>query len=73
LTEIYLDNSATTPLHHAVAAMINRIQVEIYGNPSSMHEKGLQAERLIKEARRQVAAFFGGRDNEIIFTAGGNT
>lgn len=71
MTEIYLDNSATTPLHHAVAAMINRVQVEIYGNPSSMHEKGLHAERLIKEARRQVATFFRGQDNEIIFTAGG--
>ena len=71
MTKIYLDNSATTPLHHAVAAMLNRVQVEIYGNPSSMHEKGLQAERLLKEARRQVATFFSGRDNEIIFTAGG--
>jgi cysteine desulfurase len=71
LTEIYLDNSATTPLHQAVTAMLNRVQVEVYGNPSSMHEKGLQAERLLKEARGQVAAFFGGRDNEIIFTAGG--
>ncbi len=71
MTEIYLDNSATTPLHQAVTAMLNRIQVETYGNPSSMHEKGLQAERLLKEARRQVATFFGGRDNEIIFTAGG--
>lgn len=71
MTEIYLDNSATTPLHHAVAAMLNRVQVEIYGNPSSMHEKGLQAERLLKEARRQVAIFFRGQENEIIFTAGG--
>ncbi len=71
MAAIYLDNSATTPPYREVLELIGRVQEETYGNPSSMHSKGLDAERLIGEARRQVAAFFNGRESEIFFTSGG--
>lgn len=71
MTEIYLDNSATTRPYPEVIELMGRIQSENYGNPSSMHEKGLKAERIIGESRRQIAALFGGRESEIIFTSGG--
>ncbi len=68
---VYLDNSATTRPYPEVIELISKIQSETYGNPSSMHEKGLTAEKLIREARRQIALFFNGREKEIIFTSGG--
>ena len=71
MSEIYLDNSATTRPHREVAELVGRLQLEPYANPSSMHEKGLQAERLIGEARRRVSALFNNREGEIVFTSGG--
>jgi len=71
LTEIYLDNSATTRPYPEVIAHVSRVQGEIYGNPSSMHEKGVEAEKQIKEARWRIASFFSDREDEVIFTSGG--
>ncbi len=68
--EIYFDNSATTKaLPEVVEAMTDALQVR-YGNPSSLHEKGLEAERLVKSVRRRVASFVGADDSEIHFTSG---
>lgn len=47
------------------------LQRRCYGNPSSIHRKGLEAERLLKEARRRVARVLGARDDEVLFTSGG--
>lgn len=69
--EIYLDNSATTRPYPEVMALISRVMTEAYGNPSSLHQKGLEAERAIEEARREIASFFTGREDEITFTSGG--
>lgn len=71
LTEIYLDNSATTKPYQAVIDLTGRIQSESFGNPSSMHGKGIEAEKLIATARRKVAAVFEGHEKEIYFTSGG--
>ncbi len=71
MTDVYLDNSATTRPYPEVLELMCMIQAESYGNPSSMHEKGLTAEKLVQEARREIAAVIGGRDHEIIFTSGG--
>ncbi|MFO7952436.1 MAG: cysteine desulfurase family protein [Bacillota bacterium] len=71
MPEIYLDNSATTRPYPEVVDLMQRIMAKAYGNPSSLHEKGLEAERHIEEARRQIASFFSGREREIIFTSGG--
>lgn len=67
---IYLDSAATTQVYpEAVEAIISAMQ-DAYGNPSSPHAKGLEAERLVKEARRTVASVFGVEPQEIVFTSG---
>ncbi|MCR5279268.1 MAG: cysteine desulfurase [Lachnospiraceae bacterium] len=69
--EIYLDNSATTRVYPEVAALINKIMLEDYGNPSSAHFKGLQAETYVKTARKQLATALKVKEKEILFTSGG--
>ncbi|MFW5985720.1 MAG: cysteine desulfurase family protein [Halanaerobiaceae bacterium] len=71
MDEIYLDNSATTrPLPEVIEKMKNVLEVN-YGNPSSLHNKGLAAEQYLKTARKLLADKLGVRDNEIYFTSGG--
>ena len=68
---IYLDNSATTKPHpQVIEAMVSLLQ-ENYGNPSSLHAMGQQAERVITKARRDLAGALGVKEREIIFTSGG--
>ena len=68
---IYLDNSATTkPCPEAVAAMTDAL-TRCWGNPSSVHSFGMDAEHLMKEARESVAAKLGAEPDRIFFTAGG--
>jgi len=69
--EIYLDNSATTPLYSEVIDLMNRVQEQVFGNPSAMHEKGIAAEKVIDTARRQVARVLAVSDQEIVFTSVG--
>ena len=68
---IYLDNSATTrPCAEAVAAMTEML-TDCWGNPSSVHTLGIQAERRLKLARRQVAELLGAEEDRVFFTSGG--
>jgi len=53
--EIYLDNSATTRPYDEVIDFVNHISREVYGNPSSLHTKGIEAERMVRNAREIVA------------------
>lgn len=69
--QIYLDNSATTRVLPEVAALMSNILTEKYGNPSSLHSKGLEAEKIVTHARRSLAAFLGVKEEEITFTSGG--
>lgn len=74
LREIYLDNAATTRVDPEVASLICECMLESYGNPSSAHRAGIEAERRIKKARGQVAAAIGdpsGKHGKIIWTSGG--
>ncbi len=67
---IYLDNSATTkPLPQAVEA-VHRALEAVWGNPSSLHRMGLEAERLLGEARSALAAALGVDPAEVVFTSG---
>ncbi len=71
MREIYLDNSATTkPLNNVVKIMMEYYQHK-YGNPSSMHKMGIEAEKGIKFARKEIAKFLKVEEEEIIFTSGG--
>lgn len=69
--EIYLDNSATTKPYAQVIEYINYINSSVYGNPSSLHTKGIEAEKLIKKARDTISLSLKVSEKEIIFTSGG--
>ncbi|HIS70100.1 MAG TPA: cysteine desulfurase [Candidatus Gallacutalibacter stercoravium] len=69
--EIYLDNSATTRVCPEAVAKITEMLTENYGNPSSLHAKGLQAQRELESARQAVAGALDVMPKEIYFTSGG--
>lgn len=71
MKEIYLDNSATTKPSKKVIKEINKSLKNNYGNPSSLHNKGLKAERISKNTRKSIAKKLGVTSKEIIFTSGG--
>ncbi len=67
---VYLDHAATTPmLPEALAAMTEELGQ--LGNPSSLHNAGRRARRVVEESREQIAEVFGARPSEVIFTSGG--
>ncbi|BDG46143.1 cysteine desulfurase family protein [Parageobacillus thermoglucosidasius] len=68
---IYLDNSATTKPFPEVVDSFVTVATKYFGNPSSLHELGMKAERLLTQAREQIAAALEVKPNEIIFTSGG--
>lgn len=69
--EVYLDNSATTRVFPEAAELMKKIMTEDYGNPSSMHFKGVQSEQYVKTAKEQIARLLKVNEKEIIFTSGG--
>ena len=69
--EIYLDNSATTRVYKEVAEYMAKLMLEDYGNPSSMHHKGVVAEKYVKEAAEKIAKTLKAKPKEILFTSGG--
>lgn len=69
--EVYLDNSATTRCFDSVARLMTKIMCEDYGNPSSLHMKGVQAERYVRYAREVIAKSLKVNEKEIFFTSGG--
>ncbi|UED76831.1 cysteine desulfurase family protein [Brevibacillus sp. DP1.3A] len=68
---IYLDNSATTRPHPQVIETVRRAMESYYGNPSSLHQKGVEAENVLKQARKVAAQYLGCKESEVIFTSGG--
>ena len=71
MKEIYLDNSATTMAYPEVGDLVRKVMCEDYGNPSSMHAKGVAAERYVKEAKERLAKLLKAQEKEIFFTSGG--
>ncbi len=69
--EAYLDNSATTRCLDAVRDIVVKTMTEDFGNPSSRHIKGLQAEQYLREARKLIAGTLKVNEKEIYFTSGG--
>ncbi len=68
---IYLDNSATTkPCPEAVEAMVNAMTVN-WGNPSGLYNFGIEAAKLLRTARTQVANALGAQPDRVFFTSGG--
>ncbi|MBQ1190390.1 MAG: aminotransferase class V-fold PLP-dependent enzyme, partial [Lachnospiraceae bacterium] len=69
--EVYLDNSATTRVFDSVRDVMVQAMMADYGNTSSRHMKGVEAENYIKSAREEIAKSLKVKDKEIIFTSGG--
>ena len=69
--EVYLDNSATTRTFPEVAELMTKIMCEDYGNPSSLHMKGVQAEQYLRYAKETLARILKVAEREILFTSGG--
>lgn len=71
LTEVYLDNSATTRCSERAKDLMVKVLMEDYGNPSSLHMKGVETENYIKEAKKKIAKTLKVDEKEILFTSGG--
>ena len=71
MREAYLDNSATTRCFPEVVDLMSKIYLEEYGNPSSMHHKGVEAEKYITEAARTLAQILKVKEKNILFTSCG--
>ena len=69
--QAYLDNSATTKCAPEVVDVCVKVMSEDYGNPSSKHMKGVEAENYIKEAKETIAKTLKCQEKEILFTSGG--
>ena len=69
--EAYLDNSATTCVYQETADLVCDLMVNHYGNPSAMHQKGVEAEQYIRTAQETLAKILKVKEKEIFFTSGG--
>ena len=71
MNRIYFDNSATTAVYPEVSAKMMQVFSEDFGNPSSMHQMGIDAENYVKDSRSIIAGTLGVDPKEIFFTSGG--
>ena len=69
---IYLDNSATTKTRQEALDTYTELSKEEFGNPSSLHALGFQAEKAIKGAKEKILATLGEKSSEVVFTASGS-
>ena len=72
MKEIYLDNSATTRISEEALNKYNEISRDCYGNPSSLHKLGFDAERVLDLARGEILASLGAKGSTVVFTASGS-
>src|SRR5262245_18116774 len=66
----YFDHAATTPMLPAVLAAMTE-ELDQLGNPSSLHNAGRRARRVVEESRELIAEAYGARPSEVVFTSGG--
>ena len=69
--KVYLDNSGTTKAYDEVGDLVRKVLCEDFGNPSSMHYRGVESEQYIKEAKDTLAKILKVQQKEIFFTSGG--
>ncbi|MBQ2876690.1 MAG: cysteine desulfurase [Clostridia bacterium] len=72
MREIYLDNSATTRISEESLAKYNEISRECFGNPSSLHKMGYNAEGVLRSAREEILLSLGAKGSRVVFTASGS-
>ena len=71
MRKVYFDHNATTPVHPEVAEAVQPFLGEMFGNPSSIHFAGREVRKAVEDAREEIAAFYGCRPLELIFTSSG--
>ncbi|MDR7073614.1 cysteine desulfurase family protein [Fictibacillus barbaricus] len=71
MKNVYLDHAATSPIHPEVMQEMIPYLTEHFGNPSSIHQYGRRARKVLDDARQTVASSIGASRNDIIFTSGG--
>ncbi|HEY5191554.1 MAG TPA: aminotransferase class V-fold PLP-dependent enzyme, partial [Candidatus Deferrimicrobium sp.] len=71
MRKIYFDHNASTPVHPEVAAAVQPFLGELFGNPSSIHWAGRDVRKAVEDARSEIAAFYGCRPLEVVFTSSG--
>lgn len=71
MRSIYLDHAATTPTDMSVIEEMLPYMSEKFGNPSSFHSRGQEAQMAVEKARREISLIIGAEPGEIIFTSGG--
>jgi len=69
--EIYFDNAATTQVSKKAAETAYKVMTKAYGNPSSVHNQGIEADKILKNSRKTIADYLKSRPEQIIFTSGG--
>ena len=72
MNKIYLDNSATTLISEKALEKYVEVSRSCYGNPSSLHAMGFEAEKIMSEARSEILTSLGAKDASVIFTASGS-
>ena len=71
MRRVYFDHNATTPVHPEVAAAVQPYLGDLFGNPSSIHWAGRDVRKAVEDAREGIAAFYGCRPLEVVFTSSG--
>jgi cysteine desulfurase len=71
LADVYLDNSATTRVWPEVLEVMAAVYRDQYGNPSSLHRRGVMAEKMLDTSRQELAGVVGCHPDELYFTSGG--
>ena len=69
---LYFDTAATTPIDREVAKLINKINLENFGKPSSIHSMGQKSHNIIERSRLSISNILNCKASEIIFTSGGS-
>ena len=69
---LYFDIAATTPIDRDVANLINTINLENFGNPSSIHSFGQKSHNIIEKSRKKISEILKCNSSEIYFTSGGS-
>ena len=70
--QIYFDIAATTPIDHDVAELMHKLNIEYFGNPSSIHKAGQKSHNIIEKSRLSIAKTINCKSSEIYFTSGGS-
>ena len=70
-SKIYLDYAAATPVDGRVSGLVHKLSSEFFGNPSSAHNFGSAAKKVLEDARKKVAGLLGVKLDEVIFTGSG--